>query len=131
MKKLRFRVWDNTYSKMIYDCISKNYALGVRLTGEIIGFEQDKECEVVEYPKRFTLMEHIDIRDLWEDDIIEFRTFDGVGYIGVIKWGEFCYEVETTDDKAPVLYLMPDVINFDTIKLLGNIHEHPHLLGGD
>jgi len=77
---------------------------------------------------KLKLMQYTDIRDLWEDDVIEFRTFDGKGYIGVVKWGEFCYEVETTDDFAPVLYLLDDVIDFNSIVKKGDKWTTPELL---
>jgi hypothetical protein len=70
----------------------------------------------------------IGFKDLYEKDIIEFKTFDNCWYRGVIQWGEFCYEVETTDGKAPILNLDPKVINFDSIKLLGNDYFDHELL---
>jgi len=65
---------------------------------------------------------------LWEQDVIEFCTFDFVGYRGVIVWDEFCYSVETTDSKAPVLYLLDDVIKFDSIVKIGNARTNPELI---
>jgi len=92
-----------------------------------ISFPGEKRQEYYNV-KPETVGEFTMIMDLWEDDVIEFRTFDGMGYIGVVKWGEFCYEVETTDDSAPVLYLLDDVIDFNSIVKKGDKWTTPELL---
>ena len=114
MREIKFRFYNQVEKRMTY--------------GPTVGTENASWVLACCSAYGIKSMQFTGLHDLWEEDIIEFRTFDGMGYIGVIKWGEFCYEIETTDCIAPVLYLLPNVIVFESIKKLGNSFENPELL---
>jgi hypothetical protein len=124
MREHKYRAWhkygeDYRYPGMIYDNKPGDCFRWLAMGQEIE--------ELMEYIGKINGIE------LYTNDIIEFRTFDGVGYIGYIEWDdeELCYAVSTTDSTAPYLLLLQNVINFESIRKLGNTFDNPELVEDD
>lgn len=80
------------------------------------------EWEVLSVDRYF----NIDGIDLWENDIIEGKTLDHMGYIGKVVFEDGTFAVETTDSKAPILYITS--FQYNTIKRISSIWDNPELL---
>lgn len=90
---------------------------------------------------QYTGMKTKDGKDIYEGDIVVADRYpffnDGVpGYVGVIEWAHaaWYYGLECVNDKlagsAVGDQLGADGKEVTEFRIIGNIHEHPHLLSG-
>jgi uncharacterized phage protein (TIGR01671 family) len=103
----------------------------------ILAYFASDDYELMQY----TGMKAKDGKDIYEGDIVVADRYpffnDGVsGYVGVIEWAHaaWYYGLECVNDKlagsAVGDQLGADGKEVTEFRIIGNIHEHPHLLSG-
>jgi uncharacterized phage protein (TIGR01671 family) len=124
MREIKFRAWDTTENKMDYDvCISWN--------GNVICFEYGNYCG--DYPKEDVIpMQYTGLTDrngteIYEGDIV--KTIDGLGVI-IYEPKLATFAIEYRSYKITIPHYL-DSERGNDLEVLGNIYEHPHLLGSE
>jgi uncharacterized phage protein (TIGR01671 family) len=128
-RPIKFRAWHKGEAFMIdWDLI---------VDDGILAYFASDDYELMQY----TGMKAKDGKDIYEGDIVVADRYpffnDGVpGYVGVIEWAHaaWYYGLECVNDKlagsAVGDQLGADGKEVTEFRIIGNIHEHPHLLSG-
>ena len=99
----------NHYDEMSYNDMLKNYVLHAK--------------------RRFSGLKDKNRKDIYEDDIISNENDWGLNNkVVIFKYGKFGYEYAGGEFEC--LYYDDDIMT-DDIEIVGNIYEHPELLGQD
>lgn len=139
-RPIKFRVWDKDYKEMhvcgenVHDSMSFNedgtaYYYNLQ-NGE--GSGEHGSYILMQYTGRNTYEE----QEIFDSDILYFTVFDYNGsdkqYKGVVKWSDEASAFVISVDKSNEEYWLYWVLNQDDeVEVIGNIHDHPHLLGDD
>ncbi|PAF19722.1 YopX family protein [Terribacillus saccharophilus] len=150
MRKLKFRAWDKEKNKF-FEPTYKAYRgeledLSISLTGDLTLRTFDKPAiHQSLFPDRFEIEQFTGLKDkngteIYDGDIIQFVDFDTTGghrddheYIGLVKDSNGLFEVWNSPESE---YFGCDgsfILHFisfqdDELEIIGNIHEHSHLL---
>jgi uncharacterized phage protein (TIGR01671 family) len=122
MREIKFRAWDEVHKKMYFPerlfCKKDGTVWHVDLgdTSRIIG------------QQGFKLMQYTGLKDkngteIYEGDIVRYKSFFSSDYVlGVVEYTE---QAEWAVD----MRLLSRI--YSNVEVIGNIYEHPHLLGGE
>jgi uncharacterized phage protein (TIGR01671 family) len=129
-RPIKFRAWHKGEAFMIdWDLI---------VDDGILAYFASDDYELMQY----TGMKAKDGKDIYEGDIVVADRYpffnDGVpGYVGVIEWAHaaWYYGLECVNDKLAGSAVgdqlgAPHGKEVTEFRIIGNIHEHPHLLSG-
>jgi len=126
---LKFRLWDTSFKKMIYDELTSGYKMGMMLNGTVIGFDEfneydpHSEANIGIYPERFIPMQFTGIKDknnveIYESDILK-SLHTGFNF-KVCFDGNWCgISVEDLNIKIYNLYRS----NMNCYEIIGNVFE--------
>lgn len=148
-RELRFRMWIGKNHRMYYgiievmNCMMRQMAFDQKVLpeGHDSKFPKDYVNDMDTRFMQYTGMKAKDGKDIYEGDIVVADRYpffnDGVsGYVGVIEWAHaaWYYGLECVNDKlagsAVGDQLGADGKEVTEFRIIGNIHEHPHLLSG-
>lgn len=114
----------------------------------IYSYEQDKRTWVLpETVGQFTGLTDKNGKKIFEGDIVQYSIEeDQAVFVGAVKFGEFNpdggallntnvgFYVELVDQEGKRTYMRKDIgfwVKFRQVKVIGNIHDNPDLLGGE
>jgi hypothetical protein len=123
MREIKFRVWHKAEEKMY----------------EVYGFAQNKWfLKGKQFPMpngAVVIMQYTGLKDkngkeIYEGDICETVTYSGkpFGTIDVVKFSGGAFKL--TDIEDALLPIPLDDSDIQSVEVIGNIFEHPHLIGG-
>jgi uncharacterized phage protein (TIGR01671 family) len=135
MRDIKFRAWDKNADRMVYEPYYfdvYHYSDENRGNQQTYRYYEDwrdledgrgYECELMQ----FTGLKDKNGKDIWEDDIIKWAFVntgelggDDVYYTEIVEWNECGFFL---DGGAPLTVAMDDC------EVIGNVHQHKHLLG--
>lgn len=150
MRDSKFRVWDkekNRWFKPTYKAYAREVEeLLLTQEGELVLRKYNRMEHESLFPNRFEKVWYTGLKDrngkeIYEGDVIYYNIDNGVGiehYQARVVWSE-----NTTEYKNRFEWLIiysegdgfdglsrPAAYNSELL-VIGNIYEHPHLLGGD
>lgn len=128
MREIKFRVWNPTTSRMIYDTDSVNLGSGTILEiekGKVYAEYQDEVKRwVLTNLMQFTGLLDKNGKEIYEGDIVQ----DYFGTKFEVVWDEFMFNLKDYYDGSadyPTVAFAEGVF-----KIIGNIYENPELLEG-
>ncbi|GLC89362.1 YopX family protein [Lysinibacillus piscis] len=129
MREFKFRVWDKDVRKMhicgdnSHDSIVFDYKTNQACYYNL----QNGEGSSLDGTGTYDLMQYTGLKDnhdkeIYEGDILE----DSYGYRFPIFFNDGCYQTDSEDFET----INEHLITYHNLKIVGNIHENPELLGG-
>lgn len=123
-RELKFRAWDDDREEMIYDLSQCTTILWNNDEAMFVVANDQRNGDWNELAvMQFTGMRDKNRKDIYEHDLGRYSTgavFKMVWYRGAWMW-----------ERVSGAYSYPIPYNtMDDFEVIGNIHEHPHLLSG-
>lgn len=136
MREIKFRFWGEETQQYyeVYEIVKTRKGLSVRVIGGK-GFQYTNTIQAAEI-EQFTGIQDSEGVDVYENDYIRYTILnDDDVYTGLIVWGP---RLVVGEDWAIPIYSHGFAVKFlddsgytcfpDEFKIVGNIHQHPHLL---
>ena len=146
MKDIRFRVWMETFNKMLYsDTFSLNGETRKFLQLQLFFQELDLDENLSE-PMIFAGMYDDEEIPIYEGDIVQFEWIEDEVAMGEVKFGEFNveggantypgiygfyveYNIRNERNLNGIAYGFEEALHdLESVKVLGNIYEDPKML---
>ena len=125
MREIKFRAWDTKHKHMF---IVKEFGFSENntwCTSKLNGYRHWNAPMM-----QFTGLKDKNGKEIYEGDICETVTYSGkpFGTIDIVKFSGGAFKL--TDIEDALLPIRLDDSDIQSIEVIGNIFEHPHLIGG-
>ena len=116
MRDIKFRAWDELDNNMIY----QDYLSASEILNRF-------DCIM-----QYTGLKDKEGKEIYEGDIVKFKTMIGSEQIGVVVFhqGEYCAEIKRKNHSS-YYRLYEFYKDNENIKIVGNKYENPELKGGE
>ena len=130
MREINFRAWDIANNRLIYivGLVSCNNEIRIwYFYGEVLVNESFKPSMII--IEQFTGLRDAHGKEIYEGDIIQDSTFKDRGsYIMAVEWEKEAASFVLTRNGWAFRHYFYESSNPDDCEVIGNIHEHSHLL---
>ena len=106
MREIKFRAWDRDHGEMVYQSPTVDAA---------------KILSRYDVVMQYTGLHDKYGKEIYEGDIVKLTCSDGIETITDISWLRGRYVINT-------MMMFSDTLITHKCEVVGNIHEHPHLL---
>ena len=119
MRTIKFRAWDELNQEMVYE-----------KTGIFSGGKSSWEIlKLYENVMQFTGLHDNKGKEIYEGDIVKAHSHKPTDFKIEFIEGGFCAARNGIEYPININHFYPSI--GCTIEVIGNIYEHPHLLGGE
>ena len=126
MREIKFRVWDESKKVMLSQVGSwyfNDEYNEIAFHMNDVTFSDHKYLKLMQY----TGLKDRNGKEIYEGDVIE--EYDDGLYHWVVKWDNECACFYLHEQNIGEKFYLDDLVSVvDKGKVIGNIHEHPHLL---
>ena len=117
MREIKFRAWDKSRGKMIYNPSTN----AISHINEIFANDKDQDCVWM----LFSGMKDRHGKEIYEGDIIQYDYDLHLQYPKEVKYQDGMFRKVSQRQQWNALY-----IDIDRYEVIGNIYENPGLIGG-
>ena len=121
MREIKFRAWDKEEKKMVYDV---EYAYDGYPIDTASSFGEMLDCPDFYNVMQYTGLKDKNDKEIYEGDIVHFKTLRSKEYIGEVK----SYEDAASFFVVVKKHYMECLDDVYELKVLGNIYENKELL---
>ena len=130
MRNIKFRVWDTEENKF------REMGFMINQYGSLMQYGEFEKMKKIS-KDRYKIMQYTGLKDkegkeIYEGDIVKFKTMIGSEQTGVVvlHQGEYCAEIKRKNHSS-YYRLYEFYEDNENIKIVGNKYENPELKGGE